>query len=64
LSEELEGHLVAGGKRYSYIRAGLRRREASGIITGRELFVVVVVVVVVAAAAAAAAAVVVVSEVA
>jgi hypothetical protein len=52
LSVELEGHLVVGGKRYSYIRAGLRRREVSGIVTGREIFVVVVVVVVVAPAAA------------
>ena len=30
--------ILPGGKRYSYIRAGLSRREASGIVTGRELF--------------------------
>ena len=30
--------IVPGGKRYSYIRAALRRREASYIVTGRELF--------------------------
>jgi hypothetical protein len=47
LPEVVEGHLVSGCKRYSYIRAGLRRREASGIVTGTELFVVFVAVVVV-----------------
>jgi hypothetical protein len=30
--------IVPGGKRYSYIRVGLSRREASGIVTGRVLF--------------------------
>ena len=30
--------IVPGGKRYAYIRAGLSRREATGIVTGRELF--------------------------
>jgi len=33
--------------RYSYVRAGLSRREASRIVNGREMFVVAVVVVVV-----------------
>ena len=47
LPEVVKGHLFSGCKRYSYIRAGLGRREASGIITGMELFVFVVVVVVV-----------------
>jgi hypothetical protein len=41
LLAKLDGDLVAAGKRYSYIWAGLRRREASGIVTCRELFVVV-----------------------
>jgi len=30
--------IFPGGKRYAYIRAGLSRREVSGIVTGRELF--------------------------
>ena len=38
---------VPGGKRYSSIQVGLSRREAPGIVSGREMFVVVVVVVVV-----------------
>jgi hypothetical protein len=40
-----KGTYVPGGRRYSYIRARLSRREASCIVTGRELFVVDVVVV-------------------
>lgn len=34
------GTYVVGGERYLCIRAGLSRRESSGIVTGRELFVV------------------------
>ena len=30
--------IIPRGKRYSYIRVGLSRREACGIVTGRELF--------------------------
>jgi hypothetical protein len=41
LPEYLEGHLFAAGKRHSYIRARVRRREASVIVTCNELFVVV-----------------------
>jgi len=30
--------IFLGGKRYSYIRAGLSRRDNSDIVTGREIF--------------------------
>jgi hypothetical protein len=42
LIEELERYLRSRHSRYSSIHAGLRRREASGIVAGREMCVVVV----------------------
>jgi len=36
LLEEMERH-VPGGKRYSSIQSGLGRREAFGIVSGREM---------------------------